>query len=168
MGQKNYLVEGVSGSGKTSVCEELLRRGLHAIHGDRVLAYQGDPQTGEPLEGRSHEHHIWDITKVRRFVFDRTHPTSFFCGGSRNFSRFVDLFDAVFVLETDWETLEKRLSLRPAGEWGSCPQERALVQRLHQSREDIPPQAIGIPASLPLEEVVDSILREVSDPPFVP
>ena len=34
------LIEGLSGTGKTSVCDELQRRGYHAIHGDRELAYQ--------------------------------------------------------------------------------------------------------------------------------
>jgi hypothetical protein len=48
MGVRNFLIEGRSGSGKTTVCDELLRRGFHAIHGDRVLAYHGDPETGEP------------------------------------------------------------------------------------------------------------------------
>lgn len=73
MGVKNYLVEGVSGTGKTSVCDELQRRGYHSIHGDRELAYQGDPKTGEPLDGPSHEYHIWDINKVRAF------PVLLFC-----------------------------------------------------------------------------------------
>jgi broad-specificity NMP kinase len=58
MGVKNYLIEGVSGTGKTSVCDELRRRGYHSIHGDRDLAYQGDPKTGGPLDGFAHEHHI--------------------------------------------------------------------------------------------------------------
>ncbi|WP_244364379.1 AAA family ATPase [Paenibacillus cellulositrophicus] len=35
MGIRNYLIEGVSGTGKTSVCKELQRRGYHAIHGDQ-------------------------------------------------------------------------------------------------------------------------------------
>ena len=48
MGVRNYLIEGVSCTGKTSVCGELRRRGLHAINGDAELAYQGDPITGEP------------------------------------------------------------------------------------------------------------------------
>ncbi len=43
MGIRNYLIEGVSGAGKTTVAEELERRGRHVIHGDRVLAYVGDP-----------------------------------------------------------------------------------------------------------------------------
>jgi len=38
MGIKNYLIEGGSGTGKTSGATELERRGYHVIHGDRVLA----------------------------------------------------------------------------------------------------------------------------------
>jgi broad-specificity NMP kinase len=59
MGIRNYLIEGVSGTGKTSVCKELQRRGYHAINGDNELAYQGDPETGKPKDGGGHENHIW-------------------------------------------------------------------------------------------------------------
>ncbi len=54
MGVKNYLIEGVSGAGKTAMAEELQRRGCHVIHGDRELAYVGDPATGEPLDSPAH------------------------------------------------------------------------------------------------------------------
>jgi hypothetical protein len=91
MGIRNYLIEGVSGTGKTSVCRELNRRGIHAINGDTELAYQGDPRTGEPVGGHTHKHHIWDVAKVRALVADRSHPASFLCGGSRNFARFIEL-----------------------------------------------------------------------------
>jgi len=43
VGVKNYLIEGVSGTGKTTVCAELKRRGYDAVNGDNELAYQGDP-----------------------------------------------------------------------------------------------------------------------------
>ena len=46
MGSTNYLIEGVPGAGKTSVCTELQRRGFETIHGDRELAYRGDPKAG--------------------------------------------------------------------------------------------------------------------------
>ena len=49
MGVRNYLIEGVSCSGKTSVCRELQRRGYQAFNGDTDLAYQGDPETGGRL-----------------------------------------------------------------------------------------------------------------------
>jgi predicted ATPase len=48
MGRRNYLIEGVSGVGKTAVYTELQRRGYQAIHGDRELVYRGDPETGLP------------------------------------------------------------------------------------------------------------------------
>ena len=55
MGLQNYLVEGVSGTGKTTVAEELQRRGFHVVHGDRELAYRGDPEKGQPLDEPTHE-----------------------------------------------------------------------------------------------------------------
>src|SRR5215218_461322 len=64
VGVRNYLVEGVSCAGKTTVATELERRGHHVVHGDRVLAYQGDPLTEEPLPGHVHEHHVWDVAEV--------------------------------------------------------------------------------------------------------
>jgi len=158
MGVKNYLVEGVSGTGKTSVCDELRRRGYHSIHGDRDLAYQGDPKTGEPLDGFAHEHHIWDVDKVRALVADQSHAVSFFCGGSRNFDRFIDLFDGVFVLEVDLDTLNRRLAVRPEDEWGGRASEREFIARLHVTKEDIPKNAIIIDATAPISRVVDAIL----------
>ena len=160
MGVRNYLIEGVSGTGKTSVCHELRRRGRHAINGDNELAYQGDPRTGEPLDGLAHEHHIWDLDKVRALAADQSYAASFFCGGSRNFASFIDLFDRVFVLEVDLDTLNRRLAQRPETEWGGRPAERRLIRRLHATKEDTPRGDVVIDATAPLERVVDAILEQ--------
>ena len=160
---RNYLVEGVSGTGKTSVCRELNRRGYRAINGDRELAYQGDPQTGEPIDGARHEHHIWDVRRVRALIADQHEPVTFFCGGSRNVATFIDLFDETFVLDVDLDTLLERLDQRPQDEWGSKQAERDLIVRLHQTKEDIPSTGIVIDATRPLAEVVDEILRHTGD-----
>ena len=158
MGVRNYLVEGVSGTGKTTVCRELKRRGFHAVNGDRELAYQGDPQTGLPTEIAAHEHHLWRVPAVRALAAGHREQATFFCGGSRNFSAFIELFDAVFVLLVDAETLEKRLARRPPDEWGGTTPQRELVHRLNQTQEDVP-AGIEIDATAPLAEVVDTILR---------
>jgi hypothetical protein len=160
MGVRNYLIEGVSGAGKTAMCEELRRRGYHAINGDRELSYQGDPETGEPLDGFVHEHHIWDVDKVRSLVADQRNAISFFCGGSRNFPRFIDLFDGVFVLEVDVDTLNRRLAARPEDEWGGRSSERELIARLHATKADVPKNAVSIDATAPLARVVDDILSK--------
>jgi hypothetical protein len=160
MGSRNYLIEGVSGTGKTSVCKELRRRGFHAINGDTDLAYQGDPETGEPTdEVPSHWRHIWDVERVRALVANHKEPVTFFCGGSRNFSRFLDLFDGVFVLHIDLSTLSQRLDQRPEDEFGGQPSERDLILRLHRTNEDTPKNGTPIDATAPLAHVVDEILR---------
>jgi len=161
VGMQNYLIEGVSGTGKTSVCQELRRRGFHAINGDTDLAYQGDPETGEPTNDvPSHWHHIWHVDRVRTLVADQGERFTFFCGGSRNSSTFQDLFDGVFVLEIDLNTLNRRLDQRPEGEFGARQPERDLIVRLHRTKEDTPKNGIPIDATAPLAHVVDEILRQ--------
>ena len=158
MGVRNYLIEGVSGTGKTSVCDELRRRGYHAINGDRELAYQGDPVTGELLNDVAHEHHIWDVGRVGALITDHGNAMSFFSGGSRNFPRFIDLFDGVFVLEVDIDTLNRRLAERTENEWGGRSSERELIARLHATKEDVPKNGVTIDATAPIGRVVDDIL----------
>jgi adenylate kinase family enzyme len=176
MGVRNYLIEGGSGVGKTAVAEELQRRGRHVIHGDRQLVLRGDPITGEPVEGPSwetrddatwwHRHHVWDVDTVKSLVADRSRAETFFCGGSRNFHQFIGLFDKVFVLDVDLDTLNRRLDQRVAlnpAEWGGRPDERALIARLHPTREDIPKDAVSIDATAPLARVVDAILSKCEE-----
>lgn len=169
MGVRNVLIEGVSGTGKTSVASGLQQRGYHVVHGDRELAYKGDPMTGEPLSDAArrqnaadvafgHRHHLWNIDKVKTLVDDQSNAISFFCGGSRNFDRFIDLFDHVFVLDVDADTLMKRLATRPDDEFGATPAEQQLVLRLHATKEDIPSAATVIDATAPLASVIDDIL----------
>ena len=161
MGKRNYLIEGVSGTGKSSVWQELRRRGYAAINGDRELAYQGDPTTGEKTEGFSHEHHIWDVEKVRRLAANQDDEVTFFCGGSRNFNQFIDLFDEIFILDVDAETLNERLDNRTDNDTGKSKSERELILRLHATKEDLPSIGIVIDATQPLVSVVDEILRHV-------
>ena len=79
MGVRNYLIEGVSGAGKTAVAAELQRRGYQAIHGDRELAYRGDPRTGRPIDPETEtptalwlsERWIWDVEKVKAYIADQ-------------------------------------------------------------------------------------------------
>jgi predicted ATPase len=41
MGVKSYLIEGVSGTGKTAVCKELQRRGYHT-HAQGILLFRNN------------------------------------------------------------------------------------------------------------------------------
>jgi gluconate kinase len=158
MGRRNYLIEGVSCTGKSAVCRELRRRGYAAVDGDRELAYQGDPATGERTEGFCHEHHIWDVGEVRRLAASQDDEATFFCGGSRNFKQFMNLFDHIFVLDVDADTLNERLHNRRDDDWGKSEIERNLILRLHATKGDVPGSGIVVDATRPLASVVDEIL----------
>jgi thymidylate kinase len=178
MGIRNYLIEGISGTGKTTVAEELQRRGYHVLHGDRELKYRGDPMTGKPLDEPVHatewdkalwrqQHHLWDVDKVKSVIADHSVPVSFFCGGSRNFHQFIDLLDGVFVLDVeDFEILRRRLNERVARDptdFGGRPEEKELVARLHRTKEDVPRDGIVVDSTAPIQQVVDEIIRQISD-----
>ncbi len=174
MGARNYLIDGVSGAGKTAVAAELHRRGHHAIHGDRELAYCGDPHTGlpmtpeagEPTAAWMAEHHIWDVANVRAHLANHEAALTFFCGGAKNFSDFIDLFDGVFVLEGDRETMnwriERRVAMDPT-DFGGTSEERVLIERLFATNRNIHKNATCIDATAPVTQVVDQILSHCSE-----
>jgi hypothetical protein len=58
------LVEGLSGAGKSSAHEELIRRGYEAINTDRAWAYHADSDTGLPGWRIHHDNFIWDQQKL--------------------------------------------------------------------------------------------------------
>nr|WP_157461188.1 nucleoside kinase [Deinococcus arboris] len=173
----------MSGTGKTSVAEELQRRGYHVLHGDRTLTYRGDPDTGAPVPEPLHaserdrvvwqyEHHLWDIAEVKAVMADHSRAITFFCGGLRNVQALRGLFDNVFVLEvSDLATLYRRLDERVARDptdWDGQPEEKALVERLHLAQEGVPRDAIAVEATQPLIRVVDEILRHIGALPQCP
>lgn len=160
MGIRNYLIDGGSGTGKTTVCTELQRRGYHAVHGDRELCREAVPV----LASDRHLPPLWDVAKVRALIADHDAAVTFFCGGTRNSSEFVDLLDGVFVLEVDdldtvMRRIDERVRVDPS-DWGGRPDERETIVRLHHTKEGIA-EGIAIDASAPLERVVDEILRRV-------
>ncbi len=103
--------------------------------------------------------HIWQVDEVRALVADQNERLTFFCGGSRNFFKFLHPFDGVFVLEIDLDTLIRRLEQRAEDEFGAQQFERDLVVRLHRTEEDVPQNGILIDATAPLTDVVNAIVR---------
>ena len=169
MGVRNVLIEGVSGAGKTTVAEELERRGHHVVHGDRKFAYYGDPESGEALDwpdtddaaariAWGYAHWIWPVERVEGLIADPSHPLTFFCGGCRNAHHFIRRVDMVFVLDVDRDTLTRRLAGRGDDEFGGTPLERDLVLAIRDTGDGLPHDAIRIDATRPVTEIVDAIL----------
>jgi broad-specificity NMP kinase len=162
MAKRNYLIEGSSGTGKSAVYRELRKRGYTAIDGDDELAYRGDPETGERIQAPGFQYHIWDVGKVRAIVANQEDEVAFFCGGSRNLQKFIDVFDKVFVLDVDIETLRERLDRRTADDWdvNDSVNNTEFVLRLHATKEALP-EGIAINTARPINDVVDTILGSI-------
>lgn len=136
------------------------------------LVYRGDPETGQsvaPEAGTAtalwmSEHQIWDLEKVKTYIANHDEAVTFFCGASRNFSKFIDLLDGVFILDVDLDTMNRRIDERVTvdpTDFGGTPEVRELIIQLHATKQDIPSSGIVIDATQPLVSVVDEILSYV-------
>ena len=117
MARRNYLVEGLSGTGKSSVYDELVRRGYPAISTDRAWSYSADPDTGLPGGPIGHDTWMWDRHKAVAELERREPDVLFVCGSSRNRDHFLRYFTMVFNLRIDDDTMRRRLEARTEDDW---------------------------------------------------
>jgi len=158
MAKRNYLVEGLSGAGKSSVYEELIRRGYKAISTDRAWKRPADPDTGLPGGPIRYSESIWDQQKAVSELEAPEPEVLFVCGSGGNRDRFLPYFTAIFNLRIDDDTMRRRLQERTNNDYGKQPEELELMLRLNRSDEK-PAGAIDVDATQPLREVVDEVLR---------
>jgi hypothetical protein len=158
MAKRNYLVEGLSGAGKSSVYEELIRRGYKAVSTDRAWKYYADPDTGLRGGPIQHDNSMWDQQKAVSELENPEPEVLFVCGSSRNRDLFLLYFDKIFNLRIDDDTMRRRLQGRTNNDFGKQPEELELMLELNRSDEK-PAGAIDIDATRPLHHVVDELLR---------
>jgi hypothetical protein len=75
LAKQNYLVEGLSGAGKSSVYEELIRRGYRAVSTDRAWNVPG---------ASSLDLALWDEQKALTELESRESDMVFVCGSGGN------------------------------------------------------------------------------------
>ena len=141
MAARNHLVQGVSGAGKSSVYDELIRRGYKAVSTDRAWKAAGGSD--------------WDEAKAVRELERPDPDVLFVCGGGGE--RFLSYFATVFELRIDDDTLRRRLAERTNNDYGKHPDE--LAHMLDLNRRAAPEGAVVVDATQPLEHVVDELLR---------
>ena len=163
MAKRNYLVEGLSGAGKSSVYEELIRRGYMAISTDRAWKFHADPATGISGGPGHFDNAVWDQQKAIRELESPEPDVLFVCGSSRNRDRFLPYFTKVFNLRIDEDTMRRRLEARTEDDWILGDEGVELMLALNRSDEK-PAGAIDVDATQPLRQVVDELLRLAGDP----
>jgi broad-specificity NMP kinase len=159
--KRNYLVAGLSGAGKSSVYEELIRRGYKAISTDRAWAYHADPDTSLPGGPISHDTWMWDRQKAVRELESPEPEVLFVCGSSRNRDHFLPYFTKVFNLRIDDDTMRRRLEQRTDDDWPLGQEGVELMRELNRSDKG-PAGAIDLDATQPLNQVIEELLRLAS------
>jgi broad-specificity NMP kinase len=162
MAKRNYLVEGLSGAGKSSVYEELVRRGYTAISTDRAWAYSADPNTGLSGGPMLHDNWMWDHQKAVSELESPEPEVLFVCGSGRNRDHFLSYFTRIFNLRIDADTMRRRLERRTTDDWAFEGEAQAEIIELMlelNRRDEKPAGAIDVDATQPLNQVVDELLR---------
>jgi broad-specificity NMP kinase len=166
-----YLVTGQAGSGKSSVADELARRGFVAYDTDSMPEVTGfdDVDTGRPTTWEAIDHPIdfqrvawnWRVPELERLLASA--EDVFICAITSNTVELAHLFDRVFVLVPDRETLARRLRERTNNQFGKDPAEAEPVLAHNDVIADEWEARGGIPvdASSPLEAVVDEIVSRM-------
>ena len=120
------LITGMSGTGKSSVLDELSRRGHVAVdtdHGPWIEVVRQDDGTDEPM---------WREDRITRLLDDHAGGTLFVGGCVANQGRFYPRFSAVVLLSVPEEVLLARLAGRTTNSFGKTAEERArIISDLH-------------------------------------
>jgi gluconate kinase len=173
----NVLVTGTSGSGKSAVGKILKERGFDVIEIDTdtfkglSIAYWRDKSTGQgvnmpwppPENWHTENDWVWRVNVLSdrlNFVSD---SITFACGDSRNKSEAYSLFDKIFVLKVNDDTLGARIQSRNDNYFGKAPSEFKWITEQNKTIANEVRKAGGIviDANNSINKVVDSILEFV-------
>jgi shikimate kinase len=107
------LITGMSGTGKSTLLDELRRRGHLTLDTD---------YDGWVLSNRE-----WDEARMTTFLGD--HEDVFVAGTVENQGRFYDRFDHVVLLTAPLRVLVERVSIRKNNPYGKSPEQLAEISR---------------------------------------
>lgn len=124
---KSVLITGVSGSGKSFICEELGKLGyksydieeidglFNMVHKETGKITSLDMFDNQDMEVVKQHNWVCDKVKMQKLV-DKNLKKSvlsnvvFYCGTASNTEEIFSLFDFVILLKASEETIRKRLS----------------------------------------------------------
>jgi shikimate kinase len=161
---KRVLITGMSGTGKSSVIQELAARG-HQAHdldtpewSEWIDADPSDVLT--PAQGKDW---VWREDRVRALLSHPADGTLFIGGCAENMGRLFPLIDVVILLSAPVVTIMERLRTRSPGGYGSVAEERRRVGDLIATIEPLLRKSADheIDTRRSIQATVDEILRMV-------
>ena len=161
---KRVLLTGMSGTGKSTVIEELAARGYKAIDTDydgysHLVNVSDDELTGI---GPGQDW-VWREDRIQELLDAEDAGVLFISGTSPNQGAFYPRFDHIVLLTAPGEVMVERLTKRTNNPHGKRPEE---IERVLQLKDEIEPllrrgASHEIDTSAPLDRVVAEVLRLV-------
>lgn len=164
---KRILLTGMSGTGKSTVIEELAARGYKAVDADCDEFSQWVEVEGEasaevvPVDGN--RDWVWREDRIQDLLSNEDTDVLFVSGCAENMPKFFPQFDLIVLLSAPASVIVQRLHTRTTNQYGKRPDEIARVLSLVESVEPLLRRSAGyeIDTSAALSEVVATLLRLV-------
>ncbi|MEA2513096.1 MAG: hypothetical protein QOJ59_2583 [Thermomicrobiales bacterium] len=161
---KRVLLTGMSGTGKSTVIEDLAARGYKAVDADEdglseVVSVPDDQPTGlDPGQDW-----VWREERIRDLLSTADANVLFLGGCAPNQGKFYPQFDHIVLLTAPAHVIVERLATRTGNPYGKRPEEVARVLGLRQTIEPLLRRGAGhvVDTSVPLDQVVAEVLRLV-------
>jgi dephospho-CoA kinase len=162
---KRVLLTGMSGTGKSTVIEELAIRGYRAVDADSDrYSHMVNVRAGEITGVGSGHDWVWREDRIQDLLSTtNTKNTGFLfvSGCSSNQRKFYDRFDHIILLTAPVEVTVERLATRTTNTFGKDPAE---VERTLQLKQEIEPLLrrgadLEIDTNIPIDQVVDKVLQ---------
>jgi shikimate kinase len=149
------LITGMSGTGKSTVLDELSARGYPTVdtdYGDYYELVEGEP--------------LWRADRIEallRATPDGSEQVLFVQGTTRNQGTFYPWFDHIVLLSAPAEVLIERLRTRTTNPYGKDPAELAeTLQYVHTVEPLLRASAtLEVVTTIPVSQVADAILEHV-------
>ena len=161
---KRVLITGMSGTGKSSVIQELVTRGYRAHDLDTPEWSEWiDTDPSDSLTPARGKDWVWREDRVRALLSQPGDGTLFIGGCAENMGRLFPLIDAIVLLSTPVATIMERLRARSPGSYGSDAEERRRITDLIATIEPLLRKSADyeIDTRRPIHATVDEILRRV-------
>jgi dephospho-CoA kinase len=168
---KSILITGVTGTGKSAICDELKNLGYKAFSIEDIdgLFTMVDKKTGKRFKNYDNDNFemvkqadwICDKKKLQRLMRKNSDGIVFYNGTASNLDDLLPLFDKIFLLKVSQKILRERLSTRTSNDFARTAEVQKWVFSWKKWWEDRIKEkgAIVIDASRPLREVANDIIE---------
>lgn len=161
-----YLITGYPASGKSSIADELSRRGYAAYNTDDMPGLnhfvRKDGSVVDLSKGhiadKSDLEWVWNDAEMAKLLHSADQV--FICAVTSRQHEYYDKFDKIFVLTIDEATMKDRLFSRTRSDFGKHPNELTMLLKGREGfqKQMLKVGAVPIDATQPLGKVVDDIL----------